>query len=296
MVAIGNTFISGIVTGASYALLALGLNLIFGMTGMLNFAHGEYLMLAMYACYFIFTVLGIHPYLAIPLVFVLMFLLGVLTYVIVMRYTLRATQMSQLLAFVGIGMILQSIASIAWSSDPKMLHAPRLFVSIGLGPFTVSMQKLTSFAIALFAISGIFVFLANTRVGKAMRALSQDRIACQLMGINVNVIYIYLFGLGIGCCGLAGALLIPSQPVYPTIGLGFVLICFVVVILGGIGNMLGTLLAGLIIGLVEAYTCYYLGSALKDAIYLLVMVGILMWRPKGLFGTVSRLPVPRRRR
>ncbi|MCL4371506.1 MAG: branched-chain amino acid ABC transporter permease [Chloroflexi bacterium] len=278
--------VSGILLGGVYALISIGLTLIFGVLRVVNFAHGEFLMIAMYATFWLFHLYGLDPYLSIVLVAALLFLLGLLAQFLIIRPILNAPSSMQIFATVGLSVVLQNAALLVWKADYRSVDTFYSKAVISMGPLLVGVSRLVAFLVALAITAGIFLFLKRTYLGKAIRCVTQDRTAALLMGINTNRIYMVTFGIGTALVGIAGALLMPIYPTFPTVGSYFVLTAFVVVVLGGMGNMTGALLGGLIIGLVEAFSGFYV-PALKEAVYFVVFILVLLIRPTGLFGVVG---------
>ena len=276
--------ISGLLIGGVYALISIGLTLIFGVMRIVNFAHGEFVMLAMFISYWIVTLFGISPYWAMPLTALFMFFFGGLVYLLVMRRTMSAPQVVQIFATVGMSVLLTNIALILWSADFRMLQDPIVSKTVSIGEIQVGITLLIAFIVAIMVSAFLFLFLAYTHMGRAIRATVQDRKAAQLMGIDIGKIFWLTFAVGSCIVGIAGALLAPIFPVFPTVGISFGVISFVVVVLGGMGSMPGALLGGLIIGLVETISGYFIDVGLKQAIYFIVFILVLMFRPNGFFG------------
>ncbi len=278
--------VSGILLGGVYALISIGLTLIFGVLRVINFAHGEFLMVAMYATYWLFHLYGLDPYVSIIVVTALLFVLGLLTQTVIIRPILNAPSSMQIFATVGLSIVFQNAALLIWKGDYRSVETAYSKAVLNVGPLLVGVSRLVAFLVALAITVGIFLFLKRTYVGKAIRCTAQDRTAALLMGINTNRIYLITFAIGTALVGIAGALLIPIYPTFPTVGAYFVLIAFVVVVLGGLGNMTGALLGGLIIGLVEAFSGFYV-PAYKEAVYFVVFILVLLVRPTGLFGVAG---------
>lgn len=275
--------VSGILLGGVYALISIGLTLIFGVLRVINFAHGEFLMIAMFATFWLHELYGLDPYVSIALVTVLLFVLGLATQAVIVRPILSAPSAMQIFATVGLSIVLQNGALLVWKADYRSVETVYSKAVITIGPLLVGVSRLVAFLVALGITAALFLFLKKTYLGKAIRCTAQDRTAALLMGINTNRIYLVTFAIGTALVGVAGALLMPIYPTFPTVGTYFVLIAFVVVVLGGMGNMTGALLGGLIIGLVEAFSGFYV-PALKEAVYFVVFILVLLIRPTGLLG------------
>ncbi len=276
--------ISGIMLGGVYALGAMGLNLIFGVANIINFAHGEFLMLGMYVAFWIWALTGIDPYIAAPLIFAVSFALGVVFYLGLMKHTIYKPELTQVFTTLGVGIFIQNAALMAWSADYRTVQVlPQGAESVLIGDFYISTTRLISFCFAIVILGAVIWFIRRTHTGQAIEAVSQDLPAAELMGINVSRIFLITFGLGIGLTGLAGGVLIPSFYAFPTVGSYFVLVAFVVVVLGGLGSLVGTVVGGLILGVVETGVGYLVPD-LKDATHFVLLILLLAFLPNGLFG------------
>jgi branched-chain amino acid transport system permease protein len=276
--------INGVLLGGIYALISIGLTLIFGVLEIVNFAHGEFLMLAMYASYFLFQFYGIDPYLSVLIILPLFFLIGVAVQRATIQPILNAPPLNQIFMTVGLSMVLQNMALFFWTADYRVVKTSYSALTLKAEGLMISFPRLVAFLLAMGLIAALLVFLQKTYTGKAIRALAQERKAAMLMGINVYRTYQIAFGIGTACVGAAGAMLIPVYFVFPSVGALFVLIAFVVVILGGYNSLTGSLVGGLIIGVVEAFSGFFISPHLKEAIYFVIFILILLFRPTGLFG------------
>jgi branched-chain amino acid transport system permease protein len=284
MEAIIQVVIGGLLIGGVYALISLGLTLIFGVVHIVNFAHGEFLMLSMYASYWLFHLMGIDPYLSILIVGPLFFLFGVLIQRGIFEPILNAPELSQVFAAIGLSILLQNLALFFWSPDYRTIKTAYSSLSLRAGNFMISFPRLVAFVTAVGIMLGIYYFLKNTYTGRAIRATGQDQGAALLMGINTKRIFLLAFGIASACVGIAGALLIPFYYVFPSIGAYFVLTAFVIVVLGGLGSMTGAFVGGLIIGVIEAVSGYFISTAFKEGIYFIIFWFILIYKPTGLLG------------
>lgn len=275
---------SGIFLGGIYALVSIGLALIFGVLRVVNFAHGEFLMLAMYLAFWLFQGYQADPYLTIFLALPAFFALGALAYWLVLRFTIGAPHVVQIFATVGISVALQNLALMLWTANFRTIRPVYADTVFRLGPVSTNLPQILAFAVAMLAAAALFAFLRWTYPGKAIRATAQDRATAILMGIDVRNVYLLTVGIGTALVGLAGALLMPMFPVYPTYGVQLALVAYVVVVLGGLGSMSGALLGGLLVGVVESFSSYYVGVKWREVIYFLVFLAVLVLRPAGLFG------------
>jgi len=284
MAIVAQLVVASVLLGGVYALVSIGLTLIFGVMRIVNFAHGEFLMLGMYLAFWGFTIFGLDPYLAVFVALPVFFALGALTYVVVMRGIIASSHSVQIFTTVGLSIALQSVALLAWTSDFRFLRAPLAEVTVRVAGASVNMAQVVAFVVAMACTLGLFAFLRWTHVGMVMRATAQDREAATLMGINTDRVHRLTFALGITCVGVAGVLIATRYPVYPTAGLQFILIAFVVVILGGLGDMVGALLGSLLVATVEVVGSYVLGTAWREVLYFVILLAVLIFRPAGLFG------------
>jgi branched-chain amino acid transport system permease protein len=276
--------ISGLLLGGIYSLAALGLNLIFGAAKVVNFAHGEFLMLGMYAGYWAMLLLGINPYVSAPLIGLAFIAVGALFYMVVMRFVIYKPELTQVFATLGVGIVLQNAALLAWSADYRTVTVfPPDREALAILGVSISVNRVLAFAYSIVTFLGVFAFLHYTYVGRAIQAVSQDLSAARLMGINPNRIFLITFALGIALTGFSGAVLVPSFYAFPSVGTFFVLVSFVVVVLGGLGSVMGTLAGGLLLGVVETGTGFLVPD-LKEAVHFVLLVALLAWRPHGLLG------------
>lgn len=274
--------INGLLLGGIYALISIGLTLIFGVVEIINFAHGEFLMLSMYASYWLFQLYGVDPYVSLFIVIPTFFAIGWAVQRIIIQPIIHAPPLNQIFATVGVSLVLQNAALFFWKADYRTVRTAHSTLS--LGDLMISTPRLVAFILALAIIAALLTFLKRTYTGKAIRALAQEKRAAMLMGIDIYRMYKIAFGIGIACVGAAGAILIPIYYAFPTVGAMFVLIAFVVVILGGYNSLVGALIGGLIIGLVEAFSGFFLSPHLKEAVYFVIFILILLLRPTGLLG------------
>src|SRR5687767_2936631 len=276
--------VSTILLGGIYALIAVGLTLIFGVMRVVNFAHGEFMMLAMYAAFWAFTLLHFDPYLTLVVSLPFFFAVGWISYRVVMRPVIQAPHNVQVFTTVGLSIVLQNVALVLWTADAQFVRTSYYSVIVRFAGAVFNLAQTVAFAIALVTTGALFAFMRWSYTGKVMRATAQDRHASALMGIDTDRIYAITWAVGITCVGVAGVLLAPIYPVYPTAGLQFVLIAYVAVVLGGLGDMAGALIAALIVAAVEVVASYVIGTSWKEVIYLVLFLTILVVRPAGLFG------------
>lgn len=275
---------SGLLSGGIYGLVSVGLTLIFGVLKVVNFAHGDFLMVSMYLAYWLFTFLSIDPYVGAFLAIPIMFLFGALVQRLLMKPILDAPHVVQIFATMGLSLILQNAALLVFKADFRNVRTPYAKSVFEIGSIRLSVPHVVAFIVAMGAAVLLYTFVQTTDTGKAMRAVSQSSRAAKLMGINVDKVHVVAYSLGIALVGLAGVLLTPIYPIYPTVGLNFANPAFVCVVLGGLGSIPGAVLGGLTIGIVEAFTAYYVGSQFQQAAYFLIFLVVLIIRPVGFFG------------
>jgi branched-chain amino acid transport system permease protein len=276
--------VSTVLLGGIYALIAVGLTLIFGIMRVVNFAHGEFLMLGMYLAFWTFTIFTLDPYVVLFVSIPLFFLVGTGIYVLVMRGVINASHNVQIFTTVGLSTALQNVALVAWTGDFRFVRPWHSSVIIRGWGAAFNLSQVVAFAIALALTICLFAFMKWTHTGRVMRATAQDRDAATLMGIDTDKVYRLTFAIGIACVGSAGVLISPLYQVYPTAGLQFVLLSYVVVVLGGLGDMVGAMIGSLIVAGVEVIGSYFFGTAWKEIFYFVLFIGVLVFRPAGLFG------------
>ena len=276
--------LNGLTTGAIYALVALGLTLIYGVLHIINFAHGAALMVALYGVYWLKQGLGIDPYLALPLVVAGMFALGYAVQRGIINRASHGRDENILLVTLGLAIILENLALLAFKSDTRSIDTPLTLVTVAIGPAQISAPKLVAFFGAL-AVSALLLWgVTRTDLGRAIRAVAQEKTGARLMGIDVDHVYAMSFGIGLACLGAAACFLLPAYYVNPQVGAGFVLVAFTIVVLGGMGSFAGALLGGLLIGVVESLGGLVLGESLGQIGIFVIFILVLLLRPQGLFG------------
>lgn len=276
--------LNGLLLGGAYAIISIGLTLIFGVVRVVNFAHGELLMIGMYAVYLASIHLGLHPYVSAVPVAILLFAIGAIIQRFIIQPLLKADPHIQIFATVGVSTALLNLGLMVFGADVLRVSTEVGTSSFQIGEFNIVSGQLITFLVSLALVGTLHWFLGNTYIGRAFRAVSQHRYAAALMGVNVDRMYIYAFGLGAACVGLAAALLSTQYPVFPTVGSYFTLTAFVVVVLGGMGSLYGALVGALLIGLVDSLAGYYISPDLKEVVYFIIFIIILIVRPTGLLG------------
>ena len=276
--------LNGLLLGGMYSIISVGLTMIFGVVRVTNFAHGELLMVGMYAVYLLVNALGIHPFLTAAPVVCLLFLVGVCFQYFIIHPLLDAEPEIQIFATVGVSTALMNLALLIFGANMLPIRVPSLRQPINLGDITLINGNIIMFVCAVCLIFCLHLFLSHTHFGRAIRATAQNRSAAQLMGVNIKLVYLITFGIGSACTGVAAVLIMPFYAVFPTIGTYFVLTAFVTVVMGGMGSLLGAFVGALIIGVVDTLSGYYIAPDLKEVVYFIIFIFILVVRPTGLFG------------
>jgi len=278
------SIVSGILMGGVYSLTAIGLTLIFGVMRIINFAHGSFMMLGMFTTYWLFILLGIHPYLSLLISIPVLFVLGILVERFLIAQVLNAPEYNQLLLTLGISLFIENFALFLWSPNFRTLDIGYLKKASTVGTVMISFPKVIAFLFAILLTGLLYYFLKNTDLGKAIRASSEEKEGALTVGINLKRIYYVAFGIGTACVGAAGTLTATFFYVNPHVGGIFVITAFVVVVLGGMGNIIGALVGGIIIGLAESVGAAFLPGQLKQFIIYFIFILVLLFKPEGLFG------------
>jgi branched-chain amino acid transport system permease protein len=276
--------LNGITTGAVYALIALGLTLIYGVLHIINFAHGASLMVALYGVYFLKEQLGIDPYLALPIMVPAMFTLGYILQRGVINQASHGKDENILLVTLGLSIILENLALLFFKSDTRNIETAYTLTTVNIGPAMIALPKIVAFAGALVVSAVLLAVMRYTDLGRAIRAVAKEKQGARLMGIDVDHVYAMCFGIGLACLGAAACFLLPAYYVNPLVGSGFVLVAFTIVVLGGMGSFVGALVGGLLIGVVESIGGLYLGESLGQVGIFAIFIAVLLLRPQGLFG------------
>jgi branched-chain amino acid transport system permease protein len=278
------SLLNGLTTGAVYALVALGLTLIYGVLHIINFAHGASLMLALYGVYLLNTRLGWDPYLALPVMVAGMFALGYVLQRGVINRASHGKDENILLVTLGLAIVMENLALLAFSADTRSIDTPYTLRTVPIGPAMIALPKLIAFGGALAVAALLLWIVKRTDLGRAIRAVAKEKQGAKLMGVDVEHVYAMSFGIGLACLGAAACFLLPAYYVNPQVGSGFVLVAFTIVVLGGMGSFSGALLGGLLIGVVESIGGLLLGDSLGQVGIYLIFIAVLLLRPQGLFG------------
>ena len=276
--------VNGLLTGAVYALVSLGLTLIYGVLHIINFAHGALLSAALFAAFFAFRLLGLDPYVAVFLLAPIFFALGYALQRFVIGPASHGDDRNMLLVTLGIAVVIENVLLYAFRADTRTIEVPYAYQTISLGFTFLAVPRVVGFG-AVFAVTlALWLLMHFTDIGRAIRAVAKEKLGAELAGIDVAHIYALTFGLGTACVAVAACLLIPTYYVNPTVGNAFILVAFTIVVLGGMGSVPGALIGGLFIGVVESLSGLFLGESLGQIGIFLIFIAVLLVRPNGLFG------------
>ena len=276
--------LNGLMTGAVYALIALGLTLIYGVLHIINFAHGALLTAAMFAAFFAYQWLGIDPYLAAIGLTPLFFLLGYGLQRFVIGPAARGEDRNILLVTLGLAVVIENALLYAFRADTRTINLPYAFNVIEVGTAFLAVPRVIAFDVVIVVALALWLIMRFTDTGKAIRAVAKEKLGAQLVGIDVGQVYAMTFGLGTACVAIAACLLIPTYYVNPGVGNAFVLVAFTIVVLGGMGSVPGAVIGAFVIGVVESLSGLFLGESLGQIGIFLIFIVVLLLRPTGLFG------------
>lgn len=281
---IGAAVINGILMGGIYTLVASGLTLIYGVLHIINFAHGSFLMVAMFGVFYLVTKLGMDPYLSLIVTMPAMFALGYTLYRYVIGKLSYGKDENILLITLGLSIVIENLALMFFAGDSRTISMSYSDKMFEVGPLLIGLPKVISFVAAMVMCAFLGIFITRTDTGRAIRAVAKERMGARLVGIDVDNVFAISFGLGMATLGAAASLLMPIFYVSPTTGHVFVMVAFTVVVLGGMGSFLGAVVGGLIVGLTESFGGLYLGESLGQIGISLIFILILLFRPSGIFG------------
>jgi len=279
--------LNGLMAGAVYALVALGLTLIYGVLHIINFAHGALLTAAMFAAFFAFTLIGVDPYLGALLLAPLFFVIGYTLQRFIIGPAAHGEDRNFLLVTLGLAIVIENTLLYFFRADTRTINLPYAFDVVEIGPAFVAVPRLIAFGAVIAVAVALWTMMRWTDTGRAIRAVAKEKLGAELCGINVAHIYATTFGLGTACVAVAACLLIPTYYVNPTAGEAFVLIAFTIVVLGGMGSIAGAMIGGLCVGVVESLSSIFLGESLGQIGIFIMFIVVLLARPSGLFGARS---------
>ena len=278
------SLVSGVLTGSLYAMIGVGLTVVFGVMRIINLAHGDLVMLGMYGAFWSHVLWRIDPFVSLVLWVPLMFLGGMLVYRFLLRSIIPGGELNTLLYTAGLSLLIANVALLSWTGDYRTIKLPYAITPLRPFGIAVPIPLALAFALATAITLALYLFLARTDLGRAIRATSQNPEAAALMGIDAGRVSMVTFGLGSALAGAAGILLAPSLYLYPTVGEILIAKCFVIVVLGGLGSVAGAIAGGILLGLVESLGAVYVSVAYKDTIGFVIFLLVLLFRPSGLFG------------
>jgi branched-chain amino acid transport system permease protein len=276
--------LNGLMTGAVYALIALGLTLIYGVLHIINFAHGALLTAAMFAAFFAHRLLGLDPYVAAVLLTPLFYGLGYGLQRFIIGPAAHGEDRNILLITLGLAVVIENALLYGFRADTRTINLPYAFNVVEIGSTFLAVPRVVAFAVVIIVALALWLIMRCTDTGKAIRAVAREKLGAELSGIDVAHIYAVTFGLGTACLAIAACLLIPTYYVNPSAGNAFVLIAFTIVVLGGMGSVTGALVGGLFVGVVESLSGLYLGESLGQIGIFVMFILVLLFRPSGLFG------------
>jgi branched-chain amino acid transport system permease protein len=280
------TLFSGILIGFIYALVAVGLTMIFGVMDIVNFAHGEFLMLGMYASFWGFSLWALDPLFTLPLTALMLFALGAAIYHLIIRRIIHAPMLSQIFTTFGLMILFRGLAQFLWTPNFRAISHSIVQGKVTFSGLQFGLPQIVAAGGSIVVTCAMWWFLQRTRLGAALEATAADKEAAALMGINVQKMFALAWGIGAACAGVAGALLSTFFPIFPDVGANFILIAFVTVALGGFGSIAGAFFAGIIVGIVEVFGGFLVGPQYKLALVLALYLLVVLVRPQGLLGRV----------
>lgn len=279
--------VNGVLQGGLYAVMALGLALVWGVLNIVNLSHGAFIMLGGYTSWYLYTYLHLDPFLGLPLTAVVMFAFGYGIQRGLLNLVIRAPMFNTLLITFGLEVVLTYLAQLVFSADFRTINPPYAGSSLTLGPLVLPVARLAAFAVAIILTVGMWLFLLRTRLGRAIRATAQNLLAARLHGVEPRHLYAMTFGLGIALAGMAGTLYGTVSQINPYIGASLTAKSFAIAIIGGLENPLGVLVGGLFLGIVESLTTLYIGQTYADVASFGILVLVLIVRPGGLLGRTT---------
>ncbi len=280
--------INGLLRGSIYALAAIGMTVIFGVMNIINFAHGALMMIAMYITYGLFIELGVDPYLSLLISIPALFIFGALIEKYLIHKSLEGPEINQFLITAGIMIFIENAMLFLFSPDFKAVSVSYRGAAVSVGDLIIGLNPLGAGLAAAALTGALYLFFQRTDLGRALRAVAANKEAARLMGINLNYMYFIAFGIGSACVAAAGTIISPMYYLFPQVGHLFLLLSFVIVILGGQGHVVGAFFGGLIIGVVESLCILVIPGSTKDAVVFAVFILVLLFKPSGLFGKRER--------
>lgn len=284
MVEVLEAVVNGVLVGGVYAIISVGLTLVYGIMDIVNFAQADFLMLGMFAAYLFAQLLGLDPVLSSILVFPVIFLVGALVQRGLVQRVQQAPIVSQIFLTVGLSLVLQSLMQMIFGANFRSVTTSYQTQAIPVGPLNLSVPYVLAFLASAVMALALWMFLERTDLGRCMRATAQNRVAATLVGIDPSKMYVVAFGVGTALAGMAGAVILPYAYVFPTVGHQYALIMFTVVVLGGLGNVLGALVGGLLVGVIHSVSAVFLPTQLQNLVVFIIFILTLTYKPTGLLG------------
>ncbi len=288
MIAFIQALIDGVLVGGVYGVIAVGLSLVFGVLGIVNFAQAEFMMLGMYAAWFAWRYLGLDPLIGAAFSFVVGFGIGALAQRFLIQRVMNAPHVSQIFLTVGLLIVLENAALLLFGADFRTVQTPYQTLSLQLGPFFVSVPYLAAFGMALVVSVVLWLVMARTWIGRAIRATAQNAMAAAIFGVDAKRVYMIAFGLGTGLTAFGGGIILSYSSVSPTSGQQYVVLMFTVVVLGGLGSVLGALIGGVAVGIIQSLSTLVMPIQVQNLALFVIFIALLTFRPQGLLGGASR--------
>ncbi len=282
-----NVVIQGVLTGLVYGLMALGLSVIFGVVRVVNFAHGEFAVVAMYATYVLFTVLRLDPLIAMVPLAAVFFVVGYALQIALINPFVGRPEHEQFILLVGVGIIIVNLLLMGFGPDARPVNLPYGFDSYEVGPLLIDKARVYAAVAAVVVAAALFWFFHRTPTGAAIRACADNLVGAAVVGLDIRRLYAATFGLGLACVGAAGALLVTIADPTPLLGPAYTLLAFIIVIIGGMGSMAGALVGGILIGVSEAVAGFVFAPSMKSMFSFALLIAVLVLRPQGLMGRRS---------
>jgi branched-chain amino acid transport system permease protein len=279
-----NVVLQGVLSGLIYGLMALGLSVIFGVVRVVNFAHGEFAVVAMYATYLMFVMFGLDPLISLVPIALAFFVVGYLLQVTLVNRFVGRSEHEQFILLVGLAIVIVNGLLMIFGPDARPTNLPYSLDSYAIGPLFIDKARVYAALGALLVSAALFAFFRYTRTGTAIRACSDNLTGAAVVGLNVKRLYAITFGIGLACVGAAGSLMVTIADASPSLSQAFTLLAFTIVIIGGLGSMTGALVAGVLIGVSEALASYYFAPSMKSMVSFALLVAVLVLRPQGLMG------------
>jgi branched-chain amino acid transport system permease protein len=277
------SIISGILLGGIYSLIAAGLTLVCGVMNIFNFAHGAMVMLGMYTSFWLWKLLGIHPYLSIIIIIPIFMLFGMLIYKVILDSSMNADEYMKIFLILGLMFLIENMVLFFWGADFRTANVKLSNATFYVRDIMISVSRLIAFIGSVFFSLLLYFILKYSDFGKSLRAAAEEKEGAVIVGINVRRVYTFAFGIGAACAGVAGALIIPFSTAFPDVGNLFLITIFVVIVLGGMGSYIGALIGGVIIGVAESIAAVFMPGSMKITVSLLIFVLVLLFKPEGLF-------------